>query len=219
MRPAPTLEAEAALWAAGVQYVIGCDEVGRGALAGPVAVGMAVLGPAAGPAPDGLRDSKLLTEHAREAMAPRCVNWVLGSAVGLASADEIDRLGIMACLGLAAARAFAALRDAGLPPGLGTVLLDGNIDYLSAACAGIPPVRTRVKADRDCACVAAASVIAKVRRDALMIDADRRTPGYGWARNKGYGSAAHRDAIARLGACDFHRRTWLSRSGDSATLT
>lgn len=219
MTAEPTLEVEAALWASGVRYVIGCDEVGRGALAGPVAVGAVVVAPDCGPAPRGLRDSKLLPERSREELAPRCASWVLRSAIGLSSAAEIDRLGIMSCLGLAAARAFDQLRGAGLPDGRGAVLLDGSVDYLSPACPGVPRVHTRIKADRDCACVAAASVIAKVHRDRIMIDADRDAPAYGWARNKGYGSAAHRAAIARLGPTGLHRRTWLSRSGGTDALT
>ncbi|MDQ1605814.1 MAG: ribonuclease, partial [Microbacteriaceae bacterium] len=89
------------------------------------------------------------------------------------------------------------------------VLLDGHFDWLNPALSSRVTVQTRIKADRDCASVAAASVVAKVHRDRLMIDADVATPGYGWAGNKGYGSAGHFAAIAELGATDFHRRSWL----------
>ena len=90
------------------------------------------------------------------------------------------------------------------------MLLDGSFDWLTPALGrGRPPVVTRIKADRDCASVAAASVIAKVHRDGHMIRRARRVPGYNWARNKGYGSPEHLEAIARLGVTDDHRRTWL----------
>ena len=89
------------------------------------------------------------------------------------------------------------------------MLLDGSHDWLSPALARPLPVHTRVKADRDCVSVAAASVVAKVYRDRIMIEADARHPGYGWTGNKGYGSAGHFAAIAELGASEFHRRTWL----------
>jgi ribonuclease HII len=210
----PTLETEAELFGSGARYVIGCDEVGRGAIAGPVAVGLCVVDERVGRMPDGLRDSKLLTERRREAMAPLATSWALRSAVGLASAEEIDRLGITACLGLAGARAIAALEETGVGIREGVVvLLDGHHDWLSPALASAPTarlaVRTRIKADRDCASVAAASVIAKVHRDRLMIEADALEPGYGWRGNKGYGSAGHFEAIERLGVSSIHRRTWL----------
>lgn len=205
----PTLEMEAQLHSGGARLVIGCDEVGRGALAGPVAVGMAVVDVSVGPMPLGLRDSKMLSEKRREALAPLCAEWVLRSAVGLASADEVDRLGITACLGLAGKRALTALHADGVDILAATVLLDGHQDWLNPALRSRLPVVTRIKGDRDCASVAAASVIAKVYRDHIMIDRDSDFPGYGWAGNKGYGSAQHLAAIAELGATDFHRRTWL----------
>lgn len=205
----PTLEMEAQLHSGGARLVIGCDEVGRGALAGPVAVGMAVVDVSVGPMPLGLRDSKMLSEKRREALAPLCAEWVLRSAVGLASADEVDRLGITACLGLAGRRALTALHADGVDILAATVLLDGHQDWLNPALRSRLPVVTRIKGDRDCASVAAASVIAKVYRDRIMIDRDSDFPGYGWAGNKGYGSAQHLAAIAELGATDFHRRTWL----------
>ncbi|MGO4103800.1 ribonuclease HII [Leifsonia sp. YAF41] len=208
----PTLETELALLSAGARTVIGCDEVGRGALAGPVAVGVAVIDAGVLAIPAGLRDSKLLSEPRREALEPLAKAWVLHSAVGLASAQEVDELGIIACLGLAGKRALTALHEQGVDITGSVVLLDGNDDWLNKALSTPLNVVTRVKADRDCGSVAAASVIAKVHRDRLMIEADEASPGYGWAGNKGYGSAAHMSAIAELGAHGLHRKSWLKIS-------
>jgi ribonuclease HII len=206
----PTLELERELIAGGAALVIGCDEVGRGALAGPVAVGMAVLGPDAGAFPPGLRDSKMLSEKRREALHPAVAGWVRHSAVGMASAEEVDRLGITACLGLAGRRALVELHRLGVPLLEGVVLLDGSHDWLTPHLVHPVPVRLRVKADRDCASVSAASVLAKVARDRLMAEWHEESPGYGWAGNKGYGSAGHLAAIRELGASSLHRRTWLT---------
>ncbi|MEO8908223.1 MAG: ribonuclease HII [Microbacteriaceae bacterium] len=209
----PTSETERALHSNGVRWVIGCDEVGRGAIAGPVAVGMVVVDAEVEQMPLGLRDSKLLSEPRREALAPLCRAWARFSAVGLASPEEVDALGIIACLGLAGKRALVALHEQGAAIQEATVILDGNHNYLSPALhSTTPAIVTRIKADQTCASVAAASVIAKVHRDRLMIERDALTPGYGWAGNKGYGSAAHLAAIAALGASDFHRRTWLKQA-------
>lgn len=205
----PTLEFESALHARGHRYVIGCDEVGRGAIAGPVAVGLAVVDAGVGAHPIGLRDSKMLAEKRREELAPLAASWALFTAVGLATADEVDRIGIIAALGLAGKRALVRLHELGASVRESVILLDGSHDWLTPALASPLPVTTRVKADALCASVAAASVVAKVHRDRLMIEADAVTPGYGWSGNKGYGSAAHFEAIARLGATDLHRRTWL----------
>jgi ribonuclease HII len=205
----PTLDVERRLHSEGARYVIGCDEVGRGAIAGPVAVGLCVVDLSVGPMPKGLRDSKLLAEKRREELAPLAAQWVLHSAVGLASADEVDRIGIIACLGLAAKRALTMLHESGARVAESVVLLDGSHNWLSPALSSPLAVETRVKADRDCGSVAAASVIAKVHRDRLMIDRHAVTPGYGWASNKGYGSADHYAAIDTLGPSDIHRLTWL----------
>jgi len=205
----PTLEVETELHAAGARYVIGCDEVGRGAIAGPVAVGLAVVDRGVGSQPEGLRDSKMLSEKRREALAPLAAGWALYSAVGLASADEVDRIGIIASLALAGKRALVQLHTAGVAVMDSVILLDGSHDWLSPSLTTPLRVQTRVKADRDCASVAAASVISKVHRDRLMIDADDVHPGYGWVGNKGYGSAAHFEAIGRLGPSAMHRHTWL----------
>jgi ribonuclease HII len=205
----PTLEVERELLGAGAALVIGCDEVGRGALAGPVAVGMAAIGLDAGAFPVGLRDSKMLSEKRREALHPEVAGWVRHSAVGMASAAEVDELGITACLGLAGRRALVELHHAGVPVLASVVLLDGAHDWLTPHLAHPVPVRLRVKADRDCASVAAASVLAKVDRDRMMAAWHEDRPEYGWAGNKGYGSAAHLDAIRERGPSDLHRRTWL----------
>ncbi|WP_104103130.1 ribonuclease HII [Cryobacterium sp. M96] len=205
----PTLDVERALLAAGATCVIGVDEVGRGALAGPVGVGVAVVNASASPFPAGLRDSKMLSEPRRGLLAPLAVAWALHSAVGLATPLEVDRLGIIAALGLAGKRALAQLFAAGVDITGAVVLLDGNDDWLNRALSTPLNVVTRVRADQDCASVAAASVIAKVHRDALMIEADAVTPGYEWAGNKGYGSPAHMAAIALLGPTLLHRKSWL----------
>ena len=208
----PTLEVELRLLAEGATCVIGCDEVGRGALAGPVGVGVAAIDGTLGTMPVGLRDSKMLSQPRREALAPLAVAWVLHSAVGLASASEVDEIGIIAALGLAGKRALAELFAAGVDVRGSVVLLDGNDDYLNKALATPLSVVTRIRADQDCASVSAASVIAKVHRDRLMIAADAATPGYGWSGNKGYGSAEHMAAIGRLGPTGLHRKSWLTIS-------
>jgi ribonuclease HII len=209
-QPSPTLEVERTYFSPEIMWVIGCDEVGRGALAGPVAVGLAVGGVHIGPVPQGLRDSKLLSELQREAMAPRVSVWLNTHAVGVASAAEIDRWGIIRAMGLAGERAVKMLHEEGIDLAQSVVLLDGNHDYLSSSLYFNLRVETRVKADRDCALVSAASVIAKVHRDRLMIDASGREPHFGWKTNKGYGTAEHRAAILTCGTSELHRKTWLT---------
>ena len=207
----PSLRFEKALYRDGVTSIVAVDEVGRGALAGPVAVGMVVIDTAVKRIPPGLRDSKLLPEPVREKLDPLCRKWAMHHAVGLASAAEVDSLGIMRCLGLAGTRALAQLEEQGALVHESTLILDGNYDYLNPALMRPAKVVTRIKADRDCASVAAASVIAKVHRDRMMIAHDRDYPGYGWASNKGYSSAEHFAAIAELGPSDLHRLTWLKQ--------
>jgi ribonuclease HII len=205
----PTLELESELYASGARFVIGCDEVGRGAIAGPVAVGLCVVDVSVGPHPRGLRDSKMLTEKRREELAPLAAGWALYSAVGLATADEVDEVGIMVSLGLAGKRALAQLHELGASITESVLLLDGSFDWLTPVLKSPLRVRTRIKADRDCASVAAASVVAKVHRDRLMINYDAQYPGYGWTGNKGYGSSEHFAAIERQGPSALHRKTWL----------
>lgn len=220
----PTLRVERSLLRSGAVRIACVDEVGRGALAGPVSVGVAILDLSVGSAPKGLRDSKLLTPQARAALLPRLRRWPLAWAVGHAEAAEIDELGIVAALRLAAARALGAL-----PLGADVALLDGNHDWLtppehSAALFPDPRasmaarivdlsvipgrVATRVRADLTCAGVAAASVLAKCERDAIMVQRAGEHPEYGWVQNKGYSAPEHADALRRLGPSPQHRRTW-----------
>lgn len=201
---APTLVIESGLLAEGFAIVAGVDEVGRGALAGPVTVGVTAVDVTTVAPPDGLRDSKLLRPAARERVAPLVRGWAMAYATGQASAEEIDDAGIVEALRSAAARAFAAL-----PVVPDAVLLDGSHDWLGdvVACA----VRTKVKADMACASVAGASVLAKVERDGVMTalaDSDPSYAEYGWQANKGYASAQHTEALRRRGPCAQHRRSW-----------
>ena len=203
-----TREFELELLHAGAPLVIGMDEVGRGAIAGPVTVGVCVVSRETVDAPPGLRDSKLLSPARREALEPLVREWAL-VACGSASAGEIDELGISACLGLAGKRALIALHESGVRVGEAVVVLDGSHNWLTPALGSPLRVVTRTKADRDCAVVAGASIVAKVERDGVMVSLSSEHIGYGWEGNKGYGSAGHFDAIERLGATVHHRRTWL----------
>lgn len=198
--------------------IISLDEVGRGALAGPVAVGAAVMDAAGSRrrVPEGLRDSKLVTERRRPEVAARAAAWVPASGVGWASAAEIDEIGIMRALGLAASRAVQSVVDQGVVLENALVLLDGNHDYVSAVHPVPLRVRPVVKADRDCASVSAASVIAKVARDGYMTELHPDHPSYQWNRNKGYASIEHRDAIRTIGLSPHHRSSWAI--ADAPTL-
>lgn len=206
----PSLKVERALHRDGHRFVIGCDEVGRGAIAGPVAVGLAIVEVGVRRFPAGLRDSKLLSERRREQLAPLAHRWARHTAVGLSEAWEVDELGLSIALGLAGARALAALDPDVVEQSI--VLLDGSWDWLNPMLETARTVVTRIKADRDCASVSAASVVAKVHRDRLMIDADAVSPGYGWTGNKGYASPAHLAAIESIGPSALHRHTWLRDS-------
>ncbi|EWT01512.1 ribonuclease HII [Intrasporangium oryzae NRRL B-24470] len=211
----PSLRVERALQRSGHRLLAGMDEVGRGALAGPVSVGIVVIDETVRSAPVGVKDSKLLTERARTQLVPRIQRWAVAHAVGHAGPDEIDEIGIMAALRLAGMRALAAL---GVVPDL--VILDGNHDWLTAPSEvgllafadgggpSTPPVTTMVKADLKCSSVAAASVLAKVERDELMVRLGAEHPAYAWGLNKGYAAPEHMDALARLGPCELHRRSW-----------
>ena len=201
-RPEPTLDVEREFFAGGVRIVAGVDEVGRGAIAGPVTIGVVAIDASVGDIPAGLRDSKLMTPKRREAMVPVAKEWGLAWATGSATAQEIDKIGIMSALGLAASR---ALQKLGVTPDV--LILDGNSSFLVEEDNG-PRVVTRVKADQDCACVSAASVIAKVERDALMTELHEQFPHYGWDGNKGYGAKVHTDAIKTHGLTDLHRKSW-----------
>lgn len=178
------------------------DEVGRGALAGPVAVGVVLVDAEISPAPSGVRDSKECDAATREMLAPRVRAWARRSAVGMASASEIDARGIIGALALAAARAVNAT---GVHPDV--VLLDGKHDWVSRV-APLSRVVTRIKADTTCAAVAAASIIAKVSRDAHMVRISAGYPDYAWESNKGYAAPEHVAALQRLGPTRWHRTSW-----------
>ncbi len=214
----PNLRVERALQRDGHRVLAGMDEVGRGALAGPVTVGVVVIDETCRSAPQGVRDSKLLQPHAREAMVPRIQRWALCHAVGHASAEEIDAVGIIAALRLAGTRALAACA---VRPDL--VILDGNHDWLTAPedvgllafahedAVVTPPVTTMIKADLTCSSVAAASVLAKVTRDEIMVGLGAEGgehAAYGWVGNKGYAAPDHLEALRVHGPSPWHRRSW-----------
>jgi ribonuclease HII len=182
--------------AEGYAVVAGVDEVGRGALCGPVVAGAVVLGASFDVA--GVDDSKRLTSKQRERLAERVKTEALAWAVGVARVDEIDRYNILRATLLAMERALDALSTR---PDL--VLIDA---------LALPRVRTAqrsiIRGDAQSVSIAAASIVAKVTRDALMRQIDGEYPGYGLARNMGYGSRDHREALRRLGPSDVHRRTF-----------
>jgi ribonuclease HII len=198
--PFPTLRVERKCWAAGDRVVVGIDEVGRGSWAGPVTVAAVVS------APDhlsGVRDSKMLTPPEREVCAARVLRWARGVGVGHASHDECDVLGMTEALRRAACRALAQLAAAGFEPD--RIILDGKHDYL-----GLPSrVRTVVKADQTVLAVAAASVVAKVTRDAMMAEEAEHYPAYGFESNRGYPAPLHKCALAAYGPSAIHRRSWI----------
>lgn len=220
----PTLRLERSLLRDGVRHLACADEVGRGALCGPVTIGMVVITEQTRTAPQGVKDSKLLTPAAREALAPKVRRWATAHAVGHASAEEIDEHGIVAGLRLAGHRALAALE---VRPDL--VLLDGNHDYLSVPeqmglfggppglLDDVPPVVTCIKGDMRCAGVAAASILAKTSRDAIMHDLALEHPHYGWVDNKGYSAPEHVAALRTHGPSPVHRRSWSLPGVQAAT--
>lgn len=186
--------------------VIAIDEVGRGALAGPVTLGAVLVDGQTGDAPVGVRDSKQLSARQREALAPAVRSWAIAAEVVDIPADRIDEIGIMRALGEGAAQA-AALVVRGGAPRHPVVILDGRYDFLTQVDASWR-VRTVVKGDATCASIAAASIIAKVHRDAVMRSLHTDFPEYGWDRNVGYATAAHRAALRDVGVSPYHRRSW-----------
>jgi len=196
----PTLEFEQALWKGGFGHIAGIDEAGRGALAGPVSAAAVILPntPHLARTLRGVRDSKQMTPLQREAWAPRIKEIALAWGVGFASAEEIDSLGIVPATKLAVTRALDSLS---LAP-----------DYLITDYLLLPncllPQTALVKGDRRSLTVAAASVLAKTARDALMRELDGEYLGYGFARHKGYGTPQHRAAIGRSGLCAIHRQSF-----------
>lgn len=209
----PNLNLEKSLADAGYRFVLGIDEVGRGAIAGPVAVGIAVLDlQTLSPWPSKLRDSKLISAKTRQSLVPELNSWLLASGIGFASAQDIDEMGITQCLALAAHRAFAEIPQAlhlMLIKNRTIGILDGSHNWLGRL--GDVEIQVKTKADRDCASVAAASVLSKVARDShlqVLAKADSR---FEWASNKGYASASHIEALKAFGPTVEHRKTWLSR--------
>lgn len=195
----PTYEIERELAAAGHARVAGVDEVGRGAWAGPVVACAAIARAGFPEPPAGLTDSKRLTPKRRAELAGILPGWVEAHAIGAASHEEIDALGMTAALRLAAGRALTALS---VPPDV--VLLDGKHDYIGRPWR----VRCAVKADLRSVSVAAASVIAKVYRDRLMAELGAEHADFAWDENAGYPAPAHQKALAALGPTPYHRLSW-----------
>ena len=181
----------------GAKVIAGVDEVGRGAWAGPVTVCAAVTGLRR--PPDGLTDSKLLTVKRRASLVGQLRDWVTDHALGHASPEEIDTLGMTAALRLAAVRALE-----GLSVRPDAVILDGKHDYLG----GPWRVRTVIKGDQSCVSVAAASVVAKVHRDAHMAELGVDHAPFRFGDNAGYPSPVHRAALEELGPTPHHRMSW-----------
>ena len=211
----PNLSVERGLLKDGYVSLAAVDEVGRGSLAGPVSVGIVVIDATVRNSLQGVRDSKELSPTVRNALVPKIREWACDFAVGHASPAEIDDFGIIGALRLAGHRALVQLHT---EPAV--VLLDGSHDWFtppeqasflelgSDVLSSVPPVITQVKADRTCVSVAAASVLAKVERDAMMVKLSSVHPAYGWEDNKGYASPGHIAALAAHGASIEHRRSW-----------
>ena len=199
--PFPTLEFELNLWESGYARIAGIDEAGRGAWAGPVTAAAVIL-----PFDQSLkqtlfqvRDSKLMTPLARQIWAPRIKNTALAWGVGFSSADEIDAIGIVPSTKLAAIRALENLHPDYL---ITDYLVFREIELSQTAL---------VKGDQRSLSVAAASVLAKTARDALMCGLDTSHPGYGFAQHKGYGTRLHQEAIKKWGLCEIHRKSFSIR--------
>jgi ribonuclease HII len=197
---APGLTIERDFWAHD-QVVVGMDEVGRGAWAGPLTVGAVIV-----PTDRRLykiRDSKLLTEGERELLRDRIAGWAAAWSVGHASQVECDELGMSDAQRLAAQRALDAL---GVTPD--RVLLDGNWDFVENG-----RVTTIVRGDRTSLSIAAASIVAKVTRDRLLRDVAKSYPMYNFEANKGYPCPQHKAALHAYGPSAIHRRSWAFMDG------
>ena len=196
-KSSPSLSVERVLWEAGDDVVVGVDEVGRGAWAGPLAVGAAVL--PQDRRMNKVRDSKLLTEVEREALYDRIGTWCRSWAVGFASVEECNELGMAEAQRVAARRAIDGL---GLEPD--RVLIDGNWDFVGGG-------RTQklVKGDRRVLSIAAASILAKVTRDRVMRAESESFPGYDFELNKGYPCPRHKTALRAYGPTSIHRTQWV----------
>jgi len=214
MRVEPNLRFERRFWKGGCGLVAGLDEAGRGALAGPIAVGAVILPASPALSSDGsprqwrrqlhgVRDSKQMSPAEREDAAERIKTHSLAWCVGFASAEEIDAAGIVGAGRLAALRALEGL--AVYPDAL---LTDFRLELPELDI----PQASLVKGDSRCLSIAAASVLAKTARDAFMREMDVQVPGYGLGQHKGYGTALHLLAIRRLGHSLIHRRTFSTGS-------
>lgn len=181
--------------------VAGIDEAGRGPLAGPVVAAAVVLDPAR--VPEGVDDSKRLSAAKRDTLADSIRDVALHWHVAVVSAADVDRLNILQ----ATMQAMALAAD-GIDAALAEVRVDGNRAPRLTGWHGDVPVTTWVGGDGRCAAIAAASILAKTTRDAIMCDYDKRWPGYGFASHKGYGTAAHLEALRRLGPCEIHRASF-----------
>lgn len=206
--------------------VVGIDEVGRGCLAGPVMVGICAVNGTESDVPAGLNDSKALSEKKREQLFEPLKEWCWDWEVGAASAAEIDEIGIVKALRLAANRALQQMQKRGVQ--VQQIILDGSHDWFTPPAADLfssmtptfpddqdlaIPVEMLVKGDQKAVCIAAAAVIAKVTRDRFMLEIE--DPGYDWATNKGYGTAKHVAALKKLGPCAWHRHSWRLPKVDS----
>lgn len=195
---------EAEFHARGFARVAGLDEVGRGPLAGPVVAAAVILPP--GYTDDEIKDSKLLSPNQREKLAPRIRQCAEGWAIGVVEVEEIDRINILRASLLAMVKALDGLKS---PPDC--LLIDGNQTIpaeLFQNSASSSYQKSIVKGDRLCLSIAAASIVAKVARDRMMLEYDRHYPEYGFAAHKGYGSAAHLDALRRFGPSPIHRQSF-----------
>ena len=193
----PSLAYERDLWAQGHEFVVGMDEVGRGAWAGPLAIGACVL-------PNdrrvnGVRDSKMLSERERERLFDRLASWCVSWSVGMVSHEECDAIGMSAAQKLAARRAIE-----GLSAKPDHVLIDGNWDFVETG-----NVTKLVKGDALCLSIATASILAKVTRDRLMRAEDEHFPAFHFAENKGYPCPRHKMALQAWGPTSIHRRSWV----------
>lgn len=195
--PQPSLDFEKYLWEAGQERLAGLDEAGRGAWAGPVAAAAVILpvDPAVSDHLPGVRDSKCMTPRQRGIWAKEIKQIALCWGVGFASNQEIDEIGIVPATRLAMKRALARLSH--------------DPQHLLVDAIKLPeeplPQTILIKGDSRCLSIAAASVIAKTERDALMVKHDGIHPGYGFARHKGYGTRIHQSALTALGPCNIHR--------------
>jgi ribonuclease HII len=196
---APTRAIEKEMWARGHDVVVGIDEVGRGSWAGPLMVGAAIVPRET--RVNGIRDSKLLSERQREALFPKIAEWCVTWAVGAASQDECDHLGMSAAQKLATQRAVAQLT---IVPDV--AVTDGKWDFVSPSVAN---VELAVKADLHCLSVATASILAKVVRDRLMRELAISYPYWSFDTNKGYPCPVHKAAIQGYGPSAIHRRSWV----------